>query len=72
MASKQTAFATKDLAGRAIKDSFKKLSPKDQIKNPVMFLVYLSAILTTILYFLSLAGIVSADDKMKENAEEKM
>ena len=57
MASKQTAFATKDLVGRAIGDSFKKLSPKAQIQNPVMFLVYLSAILTTVLFVLSVAGI---------------
>lgn len=47
----------KALVGRAVRDSFKKLSPKDQVKNPVMFLVYLSAILTTVLFVLSLAGI---------------
>lgn len=57
MASKQTKYVMKDLMGRAVKDSFKKLSPKDQVKNPVMFLVYVSAILTTILFFLSLVGI---------------
>lgn len=57
MANKQTQFVMKDLVGRAIGDSFKKLSPKDQVKNPVMFLVYVSAILTTILFFLSLGGI---------------
>ena len=57
MATKQTKFATKDLVGRAIGDSFKKLSPKAQIQNPVMFLVYLSAILTTVLFILSVAGI---------------
>lgn len=34
-----------------------KLNPKTQISNPVMFVVYLGAILTTILYFLSLGGI---------------
>ena len=57
MAKKQTKFATKDLVVRAIGDSFKKLAPKDQIKNPVMFLVWLCAILTTVLFFLSLGGI---------------
>ena len=57
MAKNQNAFATKDLMGRAVKDAFKKLSPRDQVKNPVMFLVYLSAILTTALFLLSLAGI---------------
>lgn len=43
--------------GRAVKDAFQKLSPRDQVKNPVMFLVYLSAILTTALFALSVAGI---------------
>lgn len=45
---------------RAIKDSFIKLSPKQQVKNPVMFLVYISAILTTILYVFALFGIKDA------------
>lgn len=40
-----------------IKQSFVKLSPKDQIKNPVMFVVYLAAIVTTILYLLNFLGI---------------
>ena len=35
----------------AIGESFKKLDPRHQIKNPVMFVVYLGAILTTILCF---------------------
>lgn len=45
---------------RALKDSVIKLSPKTQIENPVMFLVYLSAILTTILFVMSLFGIKDA------------
>ena len=44
----------------AIKDSFLKLSPKTQVKNPVMMLVYLSAILTTGLWVVSLFGIKDA------------
>ena len=42
---------------RAVAGAFRKLSPKAQVQNPVMFLVYLSAALTTVLFFLSLAGI---------------
>lgn len=42
---------------RAIKDSFVKFSPKYQVQNPVMLLVYLSAILTSLLWGLSLVGI---------------
>ena len=37
--------------------SLVKLNPKVQIKNPVMFVVYLGAIFTMILFFLSLGGI---------------
>ncbi len=50
-------FANKKMIKRAIKDSFIKLSPKTQMENPVMFLVYISSILTTILYAVSLVGI---------------
>ena len=47
MASKtKSAFADKKMLGRAVKDSFIKLHPKTQIGNPVMFLVFVSAILT--------------------------
>jgi K+-transporting ATPase ATPase B chain len=41
----------------ALRQSLKKLSPRVQIRNPVMFVVYVGAILTTVLYFLSFAGI---------------
>jgi len=47
----------KDIMGDAIRQSFVKLAPKVQIKNPVMFVVYIGAILTTVLFFLSFAGI---------------
>lgn len=46
---------------RAIKDSFIKLSPKTQSKNPVMLLVYISAIMTTLLWIVSLFGIKDVD-----------
>ena len=48
------------MLGRAIKDSFVKLSPKTQVKNPVMFLVFVSAILTSILWVVSLFGLKDA------------
>src|SRR5665647_427281 len=41
----------------AIRQSFMKLSPRVQIKNPVMLLVYIGAIFTTALYLLGYAGI---------------
>lgn len=57
MVQNKNAFMKKDLVGRAVGDSFRKLAPADQVKNPVMFLVYLSAILTAGLFALSLAGV---------------
>jgi K+-transporting ATPase ATPase B chain len=61
MASKPTvAFADRKILGRAIKDSFLKLNPKTQVKNPVMLLVYLSAILTSALWLISLFGLKDA------------
>ncbi len=45
---------------RAIKDSFIKLNPVTQIENPVMFLVYLSAILTTVLWVVALFEVKDA------------
>src|SRR5665647_1840766 len=41
----------------ALKQSFAKLAPGIQVKNPVMLVVYVGAILTTVLYILSLMGI---------------
>ena len=53
-------FTNRKMLGRAIKDTFCKLNPKTQIKNPVMFLVYLSAALTTALWMISLFGVKDA------------
>jgi len=41
----------------ALKQSFLKLSPKIQIKNPVMLVVYIGAIITTALYVCSFFGL---------------
>lgn len=49
--SKKSIFAD------AIRQSFKKLSPRTQVKNPVMLVVYLGAIMTTGFYILSFFGI---------------
>ena len=45
---------------RAVGDAFAKLDPRVQIKNPVMFLVYVSAILTSILFVCALFGVKDA------------
>ncbi len=44
------------IIGPAIIDSLKKLDPRHQIKNPVMFVVLVGSILTTGLYFQALSG----------------
>jgi K+-transporting ATPase ATPase B chain len=49
-------FFSAALMGPAIVDSFRKLSPKAQIKNPVMFVVYVGSILTTLLWIMALQG----------------
>lgn len=54
------ALHDKKMVMRAIKDAFLKMAPKIQVKNPVMFLVFISAILTTILFVASLFGIKDA------------
>jgi len=40
----------------AIVDSFKKLTPRTQFRNPVMFCVYVGSMLTTILWIAALGG----------------
>ena len=40
----------------AIADSFRKLGPRTQLRNPVMFCVYIGSILTTVLWVAALAG----------------
>ena len=53
----KTLTLTQDLfRGEALADSFRKLSPRAQARNPVMFVVYVGAILTTILFLQALFG----------------
>jgi K+-transporting ATPase ATPase B chain len=40
----------------AIADSFRKLHPRTQLRSPVMFVVYVGSIITTMLYIQSLLG----------------
>ena len=60
MEKKKSALTDKKMLLRAVKDSFVKLAPKTQVKNPVMMLVYVSAVMTTILFLISLMGIQDA------------
>ncbi|MCH3968797.1 MAG: potassium-transporting ATPase subunit KdpB [Atopobiaceae bacterium] len=47
-------------AMKAVAQAFAKLAPRTQLENPVMFLVYVSAVLLSALWLLSLAGISDA------------
>ncbi|ATP42395.1 K(+)-transporting ATPase subunit B [Solibacillus sp. R5-41] len=60
MTTSKSALTDKTMLMRAIKDSFVKLSPKYQAENPVMLLVYISAVLTSALFAISLFGIQDA------------
>src|SRR5205807_7026 len=41
---------------QAIVDSFRKLTPRRQVRNPVMFVVYVGSILTTLLWAQAVVG----------------
>ncbi len=56
MTSQKLALFDKALVGPAIVESFKKLAPQVQWRNPVMFVVYIGSILTTLLWLQSIFG----------------
>src|SRR5258706_9283772 len=49
-------FVGRDLMKKALVDSFRRLTPRYQWRNPVMFVVYVGSILTTILWLQALLG----------------
>ncbi len=53
---KRVAALDRSLLGHAVLDSFWKLDPRVQLHNPVMFVVYVGSIFTTILLIHSLVG----------------
>ena len=46
----------RELILKAIADSFRKLSPRTQFRNPVMFVVFVCSVLTTLLWVQALSG----------------
>ena len=56
----KSALHDRKMVLRAFRDAFLKLAPSAQLKNPVMFLVFVSAVLTTVLWLVSLFGIRDA------------
>ena len=58
MTTKTVSFPLfeREIVKQAVVDSFKKLSPQQQLKNPVMFVVWVGSILTTLLFIQALTG----------------
>jgi K+-transporting ATPase ATPase B chain len=54
--SKNFSLFEREIMLQALWDSFKKLMPQQQIRNPVMFVVWIGSILTTLLFIQALAG----------------
>jgi K+-transporting ATPase ATPase B chain len=54
--SVSTALINPQIFQEAVIDSFRKLTPRQQWKNPVMFVVYIGSLLTTLLWVQALTG----------------
>src|SRR5258707_10729670 len=54
MARKSASVFSRELVLAAIRDSFPKLDPRLQLKNPVMFIVEVGSVITTVIFFLEL------------------
>jgi K+-transporting ATPase ATPase B chain len=50
------AFITQPLLAAALRDSFRKLHPRVQVRNPVMFVVYVGSVLITLIGVAAAAG----------------
>ena len=46
----------RDIVRRALIDSFKKLDPRVQIRNPVMFVVEIGSVITTVTWLIQVFG----------------
>jgi K+-transporting ATPase ATPase B chain len=60
LSAKRHKLFARELVGRALRDSLRKLDPRHQLRNPVMFVVEVGSALTTVLFALSLFGIGEA------------
>ncbi|WP_058911665.1 potassium-transporting ATPase subunit KdpB [Entomohabitans teleogrylli] len=59
MSRKSIALFEPALLRQSVADAFKKLSPRVQWRNPVMFIVWLGSVLTTLLALAMAAGLLS-------------
>jgi potassium-transporting ATPase ATP-binding subunit len=51
MARRTTSTFDRELLTQAVKASFPKLDPREQVRNPVMFIVELGSAITTVIFF---------------------
>ncbi len=58
--SVSTSLMTPQILQEAMLDSFRKLTPQQQWKNPVMFVVYIGSLLTTFLWLQAVTGLGEA------------
>src|SRR5450755_1063204 len=56
MSRQKLSMFDRSLMRPAVLDAFRKLDPRVQWRNPVMFVVYVGALLTTVLWIQALAG----------------
>jgi K+-transporting ATPase ATPase B chain len=61
MARKSASLFSRDIVLGAIRDSFPKLDPRLQLRNPVMFIVELGSAITTAIFFLEVVRGHDAD-----------
>jgi len=54
--ARRLAMFDTSLAGPALADAFKKLGPRTQLRSPVMFVVWVGSIITTLLWVQALLG----------------
>ncbi len=54
MARTSAGIFSRDLVVSAVRDSFPKLDPRSQVRNPVMFIVELGSVITTLIFVLDL------------------
>jgi potassium-transporting ATPase ATP-binding subunit len=55
VARRTTSIFERELAVAAVKDSFPKLDPRLQLRNPVMFIVEIGSVITTVIFFKQIA-----------------
>ena len=52
MARAAASLFSREIAVAAVRDSFPKLDPRSQVRNPVMFIVELGSVITTGIFFI--------------------